>query len=92
MKKLYVVGIGPGDPGFMTAACREAMDQADVIVGYSKYIELIRPIYPHKRTFDTPMTQETERCRVALSLAIGGETVAMVCSGDAGVYGMAGLI
>jgi precorrin-3B C17-methyltransferase len=92
MKKLYVIGIGPGDEKNMTAACRDAVEQSDVIVGYSKYVELIAPLYPQKRTLDTPMTRETERCRKALLLAAQGETVAVVCSGDAGVYGMAGLI
>jgi len=92
MKKLYVVGIGPGDEKNMTAACRKAIESSDVIVGYSKYVELIAPLYPGKRALDTPMTRETERCRTALALASHGETVAVVCSGDAGVYGMAGLI
>jgi len=92
MKKLYVVGIGPGDEKNMTAACRDAIGQADVIVGYAKYVALVAPLYPGKRALDTPMTREAERCRTALSLAAQGETVAVVCSGDAGVYGMAGLI
>jgi precorrin-3B C17-methyltransferase len=92
MKKLYVIGIGPGDAKSMTAACRDAIEQSTVIVGYSKYVELIAPLYPHKRTLDTPMTRETERCRAALLLAAQGDTVAVICRGDAGVYGMAGLI
>ena len=92
MVKIYVVGIGPGDAKNMTSACRDAIEQADVIVGYSGYVKLVAPLYPEKRTLDTPMTRETERCRAALSLAAKGETVAVVCSGDAGVYGMAGLI
>lgn len=92
MKKLFVVGIGPGDAKNMTAACRNAIGQSDVIVGYSKYVELVAPLCHTKRTLDTPMTHETERCRTALRLAAQGETVAVVCSGDAGVYGMAGLI
>lgn len=92
MKKLYVVGIGPGDIDNMTGACRDAIEQADVIIGYSKYIELIQPYWPGKHTLETAMTRETERCRMALALAVEGETVAVVCSGDAGVYGMAGLI
>lgn len=92
MKQLFVVGIGPGGPEHMTAACRDALEQARVIVGYTKYVELVLPLYPGKRTLDTPMTREVERCRAALELAAGGETAAVVCSGDAGVYGMAGLI
>ncbi len=92
MKKLYVIGIGPGDAKNMTAACRAAIDEAEIIVGYSKYVELVEPLYPQKATLDTPMKRETERCHAALNIASGGKTVAVVCSGDAGVYGMAGLI
>ena len=92
MKKLYVVGIGPGDEKNMTSACREAIELSDIIVGYTGYVELVAPLYPQKRTLHTPMTREAERCRTALLLASQGETVAVVCSGDAGVYGMAGLV
>jgi precorrin-3B C17-methyltransferase len=91
MNTIYVVGIGPGDPNMMTFAAHKALDRADVFVGYTKYIQLISPLYPLKRVVDTPMKQEAERCRTALSLAGEGKTVALVCSGDAGVYGMAGL-
>ena len=92
MKKLYVIGIGPGNPQNMTAACRSAIEEADVMIGYSKYIELLTPLYPDKPTLATPMTQEIDRCRAALELAAGEKTTAVICSGDAGVYGMAGLI
>lgn len=92
MKKLYIVGIGPGDEKNMTAACRKAIKLSDIVVGYTKYVELIAPLYPQKRTLATPMTHEAERCREALRIAALGETVAVICSGDAGVYGMAGLI
>lgn len=92
MKKLYVVGIGPGRAEDMSYAARAAMDAADIIVGYSKYIELVKPLYPDKPTFDTPMMREVERCEAALKLADEGKTTTMVCSGDAGVYGMSGLI
>lgn len=92
MKTLYVVGIGPGDARNMTAACRDALERSDVIVGYSTYVALVAPLYPHKRTLATRMTQETERCRAALRLAAQGNAVAVVCSGDSGVYGMAGLV
>lgn len=89
MGKLYVVGIGPGDASGMTAAARAALDAADVLCGYAAYLELLAPLYPQKETFSTPMKRETERCRKALELAQSGKTVALVCSGDAGVYGMA---
>lgn len=92
MKQVFVVGMGPGDAGQMTLACRDAIERSDVIVGYSTYIALIKPMFPEKRTLETGMTREVQRCRAALELADGGETVSVVCSGDAGVYGMAGLI
>ena len=92
MKKLFVVGIGPGGARDMTYGARAAMDACDMIVGYSKYIELVKPLYPEKPTFNTPMKKEVDRCVAALKLADEGKVVAMVCSGDAGVYGMSGLI
>lgn len=90
MNNIFVVGLGPGGPEYMTAQARAALDAADVLCGYTVYIELIRPLYPQKRTYTTPMTRELDRCRWALETASGGQTVALVCSGDAGVYGMAG--
>lgn len=92
MKKLYVVGLGPGSAAQMTAACRAALDEADLIVGYQAYIALVAPLYPEKQLRATGMTQERARCELALRHAADGRTVAVVCSGDAGVYGMAGLI
>ncbi len=92
MKKLYVVGIGPGDASGMTIAARAALEDAAILVGYSAYIELIRPVFSEKELLNTGMKQEVERCKMALALANEGKTVAIVCSGDAGVYGMAGLV
>lgn len=92
MSKLLVVGIGPGNAEGMTYACRSAIGQANIVVGYTKYVELIKPLYPEKPTFATPMLGEVERCKKALELADDGKTIAIVCSGDAGVYGMAGLV
>lgn len=92
MKKLYVVGLGPGNPEFMTERARQALADSDVLCGYTVYIDLVRGLYPDKEVLTTPMTREIERCRLALERAAAGDTVAMVCSGDAGVYGMAGLI
>lgn len=91
MKKLYIVGLGPGGGQDMTGRAKAALENADVIVGYTVYIDLIREDYSHKELFTTPMRKEVERCEMALELANGGKTVAMVCSGDPGVYGMAGL-
>ena len=90
MNKLYVVGIGPGKPAFMTAQARQALEEAAVLCGYTVYVDLVAPLYPGKETYTTPMKQELDRCRWALETANRGRTVAMVCSGDAGVYGMAG--
>lgn len=90
MNKVYVVGIGPGGEEYMTRQALAAMERADVLCGYTVYIDLVKPLFPEKECFTTPMTREIERCRWALETARGGRTVALVCSGDAGVYGMAG--
>ena len=91
-KLLYVVGLGPGDPTLLTGQAKAALDDAQLLCGYKVYIDLVAPLYPGKPTLTTAMTQEVERCRLALEAADRGQTTAMVCSGDAGVYGMAGLI
>ena len=93
MKKLvYVIGMGPGNFEQMTFEARRALEQSDVIVGYTVYVDLLREHFPEKQFLTTPMRQEVERCRMAFEEAGKGQTVAMVCSGDAGVYGMSGLI
>lgn len=89
MHKIFIVGLGPGGAAGMTLAARAALEQADVICGYTVYVALAAPLFPEKECYTTPMTQEIERCRWALETAAAGRTVAMVCSGDAGVYGMA---
>ena len=90
MGKVYVVGLGPGGEQYLTAEARTALDAAEVLCGYTVYVDLVAPLYPGKETYTTPMKQELDRCRWALETANRGRTVAMVCSGDAGVYGMAG--
>lgn len=90
MRKIYVVGIGPGGEAFLTLQAQAAMERADVLCGYTVYIDLVRPLYPEKETYTTPMTKELDRCAWALETARSGRTVALICSGDAGVYGMAG--
>jgi len=90
--KIYVVGLGPGEWNQMTQRALEALEESDVITGYDVYIDLIRERFRHKQLISTPMKKEAERCRLALEEALKGRTVAMVCSGDAGVYGMAGLM
>lgn len=92
MGKLTVVGIGPGDYGNMTVRADRALRECQVIVGYHVYVDLVRERYPDKEFITTPMTKEADRCRMALNAARSGRDVAMVCSGDSGVYGMAGLI
>ena len=91
MGKLYVVGIGPGDEDNMTIRADRVLQSCDVIVGYHVYVDLVRERYPGKEFATTAMTREVDRCRMALDAAANGQTVAMVCSGDSGVYGMAAL-
>lgn len=92
MKRIDVVGFGPGGYEYMTVQAVEAMKSADVIVGYTTYIDLIRNLFPEKNFLDTPMTREVERCRIALAEAMKGKQVALVSSGDSGIYGMAGIM
>lgn len=91
-KKLYVVGIGPGEYEQMTVQAVRTLENSQLIVGYTVYIELIREYFPDTEMMATPMMREVERCRLALEEADKGRIVSMVCSGDSGVYGMAGLI
>ena len=86
---VFVVGLGPGGADFLTAQAQSALEQAEVLCGYTVYLDLIRPLFPEKETYTTGMTKELDRCRWALETAQAGRTVALVCSGDAGVYGMA---
>ena len=90
MSTLYVTGIGSGSDAFLTNEARTVIEQADVICGYTLYVDLLRSRYLDKEFITTPMRQEIERCRMAMEAASSGRTVAMVCSGDAGIYGMAG--
>lgn len=92
MKLLYVVGLGPGKQEGMTLAADRALRESEIIIGYSKYVALVRPYFPEKTYLDTGMTHETERCRKALETANESRTTALVCSGDSSVYGMAGLV
>ena len=89
LKKLYVIGIGPGAADTLTPRALEALKSCEVIAGYGVYIDLVRPLVPEKEYIVTPMRQEVERCRMAIESARAGRTTAMISSGDAGVYGMA---
>ena len=86
---VFVVGLGPGDPRFLTAQAQSALTQAEVLCGYTVYLDLVRPYFPDKLYYSTGMTREIDRCRWALETARSGRAVALVCSGDTGVYGMA---
>lgn len=90
--KLYVVGLGPGEDSQITNKALAALEASDLIVGYGVYIDLIKHLIPDKETLTTPMKKEVDRCRMAVEAAISGKNVAMVSSGDSGIYGMAGLI
>lgn len=84
--------MGPGAYEQMTVKAVKALNECEVIVGYTVYVELLKEHFPEKEYRTTPMRQETERCRMAFEEAEKGRTTAMVCSGDAGIYGMAGLM
>ena len=92
MGKIMVVGIGPGSYEEMTIRAAEALKSCDTIVGYTVYVELVRDHFPEKEFLTTPMTKEVDRCELAFAQAAEGKNVAMICSGDAGVYGMSGLM
>ena len=92
MNKVYVIGMGPGAYEQMTVKAVRTLEKCDVIVGYTVYIELLKEYFPDKRYLTTSMRQEAARCRMAFEEAAKGAVTAMVCSGDAGVYGMAGLM
>lgn len=89
MGKIYVVGIGPGKSDMMTVQAKEALNSSDVIVGYKTYIDLVRDEYSEKEFYENGMRGEIERCEKCVTYAKEGKTVALICSGDAGVYGMA---
>lgn len=97
MSKIYAVGIGPGNAGQITQEAKEILFSCDVIIGYTVYVDLVQREFQEEEFRDkefitTPMRQEVKRCRIAFERAGNEKSVAMVCSGDAGVYGMAGLL
>lgn len=89
---IYIVGIGPGGLGHLTIKAKEIIENCDIVVGYKTYIDLIAPLIKGKEVFSTGMTQEIERCQKAIESAMSGKNVAVVSSGDSGIYGMAGLV
>lgn len=89
---IYVIGIGPGSKDMMTVEAIEAMKNSDVIVGYKTYINLVTDFIKDKEVVQNGMRQEIDRCKQAVEIAKEGKNVAVISSGDAGIYGMAGLI
>ena len=87
-----MVGIGPGGPLDRTLRAEKAIGQSTIIVGYARYLELIKDLIPDKEIISSGMRQEKERCLIALRRAQGGDTVSLISSGDPGIYGMAGLV
>ena len=85
------MGIGPGNYENMTVRADRALQDSEVIIGYTVYVDLVKEQYPGKEFMTTPMTREAARCQMALDCAKQGRTTAMICSGDSGIYGMAAL-
>lgn len=90
--KLNIVGVGPGSHDHMTFRAREAIGESDTIVGYETYVRLVEDLIHGKDVYRYAMTQEVERAKQCIDLAMSGKTVSLVSSGDPGIYGMAGLI
>jgi len=89
---INVIGMGPGSESLMTGQALEALEESDVIVGYPVYIELLGERFKSKELLSTPMRKETERCRMCFEEARKGKKVSLICSGDAGIYGLASLM
>ncbi len=90
--KLTIVGFGPGSLMDMTLKAKETIENADIVTGYTTYINILREFFPGKNFKATGMMKEIDRCRMAIDDALAGNDVAMVSSGDSGIYGMTGLI
>lgn len=90
--QIVVVGTGPGDAGNITPRVREAIEGAEVIVGYKTYLDLITDLLKDKELISTGMRDELGRCRAGLERARNGARVCLVSGGDAGIYGLAGLV
>jgi precorrin-3B C17-methyltransferase len=90
--KLYIVGFGPGGYEYMTLQAKNALEECEVITGYSVYVELVQKFVKDKEFYSTAMKKEEDRCRWAIEKTLEGKKVALICSGDSGVYGLASLI
>lgn len=89
---IYIVGFGPGERAYMTEQAISVIERSDLVVGYTTYVKLLKEQFPEKEFYATPMRKEVDRCRAAVEEALQGKTVAMVSSGDSGIYGMAGVM
>ena len=89
--KLVVIGFGPGSKDDMTLRAVKALDEADIITGFTTYVKILQEFFPDKPYKSTGMTKEVDRCRMAVEEASKGKNVALVSSGDSGIYGMAGI-
>lgn len=90
--KLTVVGFGPGGKEDMTLRAVKAIEDADIVTGYTTYVNLLKEYFPDKVYKATGMMREVDRCKMAIEDAEAGKNVALVSSGDSGIYGMAGLV
>ncbi len=90
--RIYIIGMGPGKEEMMTGEAVQALENSDVIIGYTVYVKLLGERFAEKEMMTTPMRQETERCRLCFEEAAKGKQVALICSGDAGIYGLASLM
>ena len=92
MGKIYVVGLGPGNKENMTFRAYDVLKNSDIIIGYKTYVDLIEDMFPDKKIIKSYMKKEVARCEETLKLALEGNIISLISSGDAGVYGMAGLM
>ncbi|MFZ3121845.1 MAG: cobalamin biosynthesis protein [Thermodesulfovibrionales bacterium] len=90
--KIYIVGTGPGSVEHITPYAQNAIRNSDVIVGYGTYLDLIKELIKDKEILSTGMTQEIDRCKEAVELAMSGKTISVISGGDPGIYAMAGLV
>lgn len=90
--KIYVIGLGPGNREHTTKAAIDAINNSNIIVGYKTYVNLIKDLLEEKEVISSGMRKEIDRCEIALKYAEEGNIVSLISSGDAGVYGMAGIM
>jgi precorrin-3B C17-methyltransferase len=92
MPTLYLIGMGPGSRGEITEDAIKSLEYSDIVMGYSKYIELAEPFLKNKKTESGAVTEEIERAYRAINYVLSGKTVSIVSSGDSAIYGMAGIV